>query len=147
MNRPESGKRIPVHPDLWCEYSGEGEGVRLLGMRCPECAEIDFPKKPRCLYCQNEDVEDYALKNQGTVTACSVVTRKPEKFYRGPVPFALGYVELADELRVWTPLISSDPEVFKPGMRVELILQDLYQNEDGDTVVGFGFTPSEETLR
>ena len=147
MSKAAFGNRIPVHPGLWRECSDGPEGVQLLGMRCPECEEIDFPKKPRCLCCQNEDVEEYPLKNEGTVTACSVVTRKPEKFYRGPVPFALGYVELADELRVWTPLISSDPEVFEPGMPVELTLQDLYQNDDGDTVVGFGFTPTEETLR
>lgn len=145
MMESKSSRRVAVEPGIWHEPD-DGK-VQLIGMRCPNCGEITFPKTSRCLYCQNEEVEEYLLKNEGTVTAASVVTRPPAKHYRGPVPFAIGFVELEDELRVWTPLASSDPEVFKSGMEVELVLQDLYQNDEGDTVVGFAFTPKEEALR
>ena len=70
----------------------------------------------------------------------------PSPPYAGPagkefVPFGIGYVQLADEVKVETRLTEADPKALVTGMEMELVLFPLRTDEEGNEVVTFAFQP------
>jgi uncharacterized OB-fold protein len=68
----------------------------------------------------------------------------PSPPYTGPagdafVPFGVGYVELADEVKVETRLTKAD--ALRIGMDMELVLVPFRTDDDGNEVVTFAFRP------
>ena len=68
--------------------------------------------------------------------------------YLGPVgddfePYGVGYVELPGQLRVEGRLTISDPEQLQIGMEMELVLEPLCIDDDGNQVVTYAFAPVE----
>ncbi len=53
----------------------------------------------------------------------------------------MGYVELADEVKVETRLTETDPEVLVPGLEMEVVLVPFRTDDDGNEVVTFAFRP------
>jgi uncharacterized OB-fold protein len=60
---------------------------------------------------------------------------------KGFVPFGIGYVELADEVKVETRLTESDPEKLAHGAEMELVVVPFRTDDDGNEVVTFAFQP------
>jgi uncharacterized OB-fold protein len=55
-------------------------------------------------------------------------------------PYAVGYVELPEGVRVFAPLEMVDDRPFKVGMEMEVRVDPLWH--EGETaVIGFRFTP------
>jgi len=61
----------------------------------------------------------------------------PEKFK----PFGVGYVELP-ELKVEARLTEDEPAALKIGMEMELVVEPLFTDENGNEVVTFAFAPA-----
>ena len=121
----------------------------LLGTRCTNCGNHMFPRQtgcPRCLFNEQEDVE---LATAGTLWTWTVQAFPPKAPpYLGPVgddftPYGVGYVELPGQLRVEGRLTIADPEQLKIGMPMELVLEPLSLDEDGNQVVTYAFAPVE----
>lgn len=121
----------------------------LLGTRCTNCGNHMFPRQtgcPRCLFNEQEDVE---LATTGTLWTWTVQAFPPKAPpYLGPVgddftPYGVGYVELPGQLRVEGRLTVADPEQLKIGMPMELVLDPLSLDEDGNQVVTYAFAPVE----
>jgi uncharacterized OB-fold protein len=55
------------------------------------------------------------------------------------VPYGVGYVELADEVRVETRLTQTTD--LRTGMEMELVLVPFRVDDDGNEVVTFAFRP------
>ena len=119
----------------------------LLGTRCTNCGNHMFPRQtgcPRCLFNEQEDVE---LSTAGTLWTWTVQAFPPKAPpYLGPVgddftPYGVGYVELPDQLRVEGRLTVADPEQLKIGMPMELVLEPLSLDEDGNQIVTYAFAP------
>ncbi|MCH9835124.1 MAG: DNA-binding protein [Ilumatobacter sp.] len=119
----------------------------LLGTRCTNCGNHMFPRQtgcPRCLFNEQEDVE---LATAGTLWTWTVQAFPPKAPpYLGPVgddftPYGVGYVELPDQLRVEGRLTVADPEQLKIGMPMELVLEPLSLDEDGNQIVTYAFAP------
>jgi len=67
--------------------------------------------------------------------------------YLGPtgddfVPYGVGYVELPGQLRVEARLTESDPEKLVIGMEMELVIDPLSIDDDGNQVVTYAFAPT-----
>ena len=121
----------------------------LLGTRCTNCDNHMFPRQtgcPRCLFNEQEDVE---LATRGTLWTWTVQAFPPKAPpYLGPVgedfePYGVGYVELPGQLRVEGRLTIADPEQLKIGMDMELVLDPLSIDDDGNQVVTYAFAPVE----
>ena len=121
----------------------------LLGTRCTNCDNHMFPRQtgcPRCLFNEQEDVE---LATRGTLWTWTVQAFPPKAPpYLGPVgddfePYGVGYVELPGQLRVEGRLTNADPEKLQIGMEMELVLDPLTIDEDGNQVVTYAFAPVE----
>jgi uncharacterized OB-fold protein len=68
----------------------------------------------------------------------------PSPPYAGPtgdafIPFAVGYVELAGELKVETRLTEAD--ALRIGIEMELVLVPFGNDAEGNEVVTFAFRP------
>ena len=67
--------------------------------------------------------------------------QKPPKYYRGQVPYAEGFVELPEGVRVETLFTGCDFNDLKVGMDVEMIIEKLHEDEEGNEIVAFKFKP------
>ena len=131
-------KQIPVREGLWTAPASPDEQPQLIGSRCPSCGEVYFPKNDRCVNCQHEPLEEIKLSRRGKVYSVSTVMQAPPKYYTGQVPYAIGYVELPDKVRVLTSF-SGDPEKLEVGTEVELVMEKLSEDAEGNDIIGFKF--------
>ena len=69
----------------------------LIGGRCKTCQAESFPRASLCTECLCEEVEAVELPHEGTLYSYSVVHQAPKGW---KVPYVLGYVDLADNVRV-----------------------------------------------
>ena len=67
--------------------------------------------------------------------------QRPPVYYKGPVPYAFGYVELPDGVRVETLFSDGDPEALKIGMDVELVIEKLHGDDEGNEIMAYKFRP------
>lgn len=136
-------KMIPIEEGLWTIPSKPGEEPHLIGTKCLSCGEMFFPKllKKRCVHCYSSNMEDVPLSRKGKLRSFTVVQLGPGgTAYHGPVPYALAYVDLTDGTRVETHL-AGDFNSYKVGMEMELVIEKLYENAEGNEVMTFKFKP------
>jgi len=131
-------KQIPVLEGLWTTPAPAEEKPQLVGSKCFNCGEIIFPSNTVCVNCQYQTMEQIKLSRRGKIFSLSTVMLAPPKYYTGQVPYAIGYVELPDGVRILTSF-SGNPDFLKIGMDVELVIEKLHENEEGDEIMGFKF--------
>lgn len=142
MSEPQDA--VPIKKGLWSDEPGVG--MRLLGSRCPACGELFFPRKNNghCTHCQAEALEPIELGPFGRIESFTAALQPPAGgFYRGPVPYCYGLVDLDEGLRVVSRL-AGDYAHLRRGMRVTLVTEDLCVDEQGRRVQAFSFAPAKE---
>jgi uncharacterized OB-fold protein len=116
----------------------------LLGNRCTTCRTVFFPKASffcRNPACSGEQFEETRLSRRGRIWSYTDAQYQPPPPYipRGPehTPFALAAVELADEQMVVLGQVAEGYGVddLAVGQQVELVVEDLYSDDDHDYVV------------
>jgi len=55
-------------------------------------------------------------------------------------PYAIGFVDLPEGVRVFAPLKMTEAKPFKVGMDMEVVIEKLWQ-EDDKQVIGYKFKP------
>jgi len=139
----EEIKIKPVKEGLWV-INGRGDGKpHLIGSRCNVCGEIFFPRKDIniCSYCQSTDLVDIQLSANGKVYSYTVVMQRPPDYYKGEVPYAIGFVELPEGVRVETLFTGCNFDEIKVGMEVEMVIEKLWEDENGDEIITYKFKP------
>ena len=86
---------------------------RLHGSRCGHCGNVAFPVADGCQRCGQQDMHAIELAEHGTVWGFTVQRFAPKSPPYVPpaggfVPFAVGYVELSDGVKVEAVLDCSD---------------------------------------
>ena len=140
-------KRIPLKEGLWTTPSSPGEEPQLIGSKCPSCGEVYFPKKVKglCVNCQATSLDDIKLSRRGKIFTYSVVMIQPGGgFYHGPVPYAYGYVELPEGVRLQTLFTDSNFDELKVNMDVELVIEKIDEDEEGNDIMTYKFRPVKE---
>ena len=136
----EATKQVPVKEGLW---NSEAE-PRLIGSQCNKCGEIFFPKRGGwlCSNCQSDSLKEIELSRRGKIFSYSVVTQRPPVYYKAAeVPYAIGFVELPEGVRVETLFTQCNFDDLKIGMEVEMLIDKLHQEEDGTEVICYKFRP------
>ena len=138
-------KQVPVQDGL---FSWSDESVRLIGGQCTDCDNHVFPYQSGCPKCSGDEVAKVELSTEGELWTWTVQGYPPKAPpYIGDVgdgdfePFGVGYVELADELRVEARLTENEPSRLRIGMPMKLALVPLTINDSGEEVVTFAFAP------
>jgi uncharacterized OB-fold protein len=142
----QAAKRIPIQDGLFTWPSAE---PRLIGSRCRDCGEIDFPAQDACPACTGRDCERVLLGRRGRLWTWTIQRFPPPvPPYGGPaererfVPFGVGYVELPEGIRVEGRLTGCDPAELEIGMEMELAIERFGEAADGAELVTFAFRPA-----
>lgn len=118
-------------------FAKKGDEFFLVGSRCKSCEQLFFPKRETCSNCSSLECEDILLNRKGKLYSYTVSYMPVHHF--NP-PYAIGYVELPEGIRIFTPLSNWDEKKLKTGMEMELEIDKLW--EDGeDEVIGYKFKP------
>ena len=141
MSEGES-KYTTIKDDFFSKPLFPPEQVKLMGSKCRDCGEVFFGKLAACQQCQSRNMESISLGSNGTLYSYTVARNKPPGDYRGPddpfQPFALGFVELPEGVRILSVLDCDIKEV-KIGMKLGLSIQKFYEDEEGRTVLTYKF--------
>lgn len=139
--------RVPIEEGFFRIPDDPAEPPRLLGSRCPACGEYFFPRRVVCAQCLHEGTDDVELSTRGrlwTWTYCHVpLFGKKDANVPG---YGVGQVDLPEGPRVQSILVGS-PGDFRIGMEVEIDLETLRENRDGDEVVIYRFRPVDGAAR
>jgi uncharacterized protein len=144
MDMNDAKRRVPVREGLWSAPGADGQPPRLIGSRCLTCGELFFPKQDTglCGYCQSRDLEEVRLSPRGKIHAFTIVMQRPPGYYKAEVPYAIGFVELPEGIRVETLFTGCDPESLRVGMEMEMVVEKLHEDEAGIEVMAYKFRPA-----
>jgi hypothetical protein len=134
-------ERLPVREGLLTGSLFQLESVRLSGCTCGVCRETSLGKILICPNCGGDELQEIALSDRGVLWSFTVVRHKPPGNYRGPEPFApfgLGLVELAEGIRVLSPI---DCQIAKLEIGLKLRFKPVLLPDTNRDIVGFAFEP------
>jgi len=134
---------IPLTEGQYTMPLSPSEKPLLIGSKCTSCGELYFPKKEKgfCVHCQQKTLEDVELNGKGKISSFTVVMIPAAGgFYHGPVPYAYGFVDLQDGVRVETHFTGNFDEL-KVGKDVELVIEKLYKDDKDNEYVTYKFKP------
>ncbi len=142
----KQGERIPIREDLFTTPLDNLKEVRMKGSRCRSCGEVFMGKATYCASCTSEEMEEITLSDRGKLWTYTFIQYQPPGDYRGPtdpfIPFAEGLVELPEGIRVLAPVKECDFDKIRIGMPLELVVHELFQDDDGNQTVAFYFKPT-----
>jgi uncharacterized OB-fold protein len=134
--------RVPVAEGV---FTWPCDEPRLIGSRCAACGIVTFPAQSSCPRCAATEMAEHLLSRRGRLWAWTTQEfPPPSPPYTGPtgaafVPYGVGYVELADGVRVETRITRTDGLAI--GIDMELVLVPFRTDADGNEVVTFAFRP------
>jgi len=134
-------KQILINDGLFTIPSSPAEEPHLIGSKCKNCGEVVFPRQAGCPNCCSEDVEETLLGPGGTLYSFTNVNHPVPEGYKGPIPFGVGLIDMPEGTRVEAHLTEHDPDKLKVGMEMTLIIDKLFDDEEGNEIIGFKFKP------
>ena len=130
---------VSFNPFLLTLQAEDGH-PHILGSRCAACGKVYFPQQDLCPDCLKEGtIQKHPLSRKGTIYSYTIVEREslaPKGFQ---VPYAYGYIQLPEGVRVLSLIIGWEPKTLKIDSSVEMVLEELRQNSEGQKVMGFRF--------
>jgi len=138
--------RIPVKDGLFTFAQNSKDGPQLIASKCPSCSEIFFPRRKICQNCQASNLKEITLNSRGKIFSYTVVMQQPVSNYRGPVPYAFGWVELPEGVRVETLYTGCELEDLRIGMDVELVVETLHHDTEGREIICHKFRPAPDAV-
>ena len=135
--------RVPIAEGLFTEGV---DGPRLLGSKCASCGTPYFPRSAVCHNpeCRESKMEEASFEPRGTLWSCAIQNYPPPapaRYEEPYTPYALGMVDMPEGLRVLGRISTDDPEGVQVGAEVELVLERLYLDEEGNEVITWKFRP------
>lgn len=115
------------------------KGTFLVGRKCTSCGKIQFPNSGFCTDCLCEENEEVLIGRKGTLFSHTITNGRVAKLIP---PFAVGYIEIPEGLRVFAPLKMEEGKEFSIGMDMELEIGDLWE-EDGVIKTGYVYKIAE----
>ncbi|RJQ75211.1 MAG: hypothetical protein C4519_16015 [Desulfobacteraceae bacterium] len=137
-------REVILKEGLWSDERSTGGEVQLLGSECLDCGEVfSAPREiGLCGYCQSKNLKSIRLSTRGKIYSYTVIMQRPPVYYQGPVPYAIGFVELPEGVRVETLFTDCNFDDLQIGLEVELVLRKLHQDEAGNDVITYMFRPA-----
>jgi uncharacterized OB-fold protein len=136
---------IPIAENI---FDWPSDDPHLIGTLDKATGRYAFPAIDHYQEADPERFEDVRLANRGKLWTFTVQRFPPKSPpYDGPAtnetfqPFAVGYVELPGQLKVESRLTGCEPEEFKIGMEMELVIVKFREDVHGNDVMSFAFRP------
>jgi len=127
--------------DGW--YTLDDKAPHLIGTQCKSCGTYYFPKQSTFCKnpdCQSEDFTEVPLSRTGKIWSYTNACYKPPEPFIAPDPFepyTIAAVELDKEKMIILGQVVTGitPQDLKVGDDVELVMDTLYTDEDGDKLI------------
>ena len=137
-------KQVPVEVGLYYQPLIPSEKPYLIGSKCCSCGCVTFPKKVVCPACIRDDtMEEIPLNRRGRIYSFTVVQIAPPGFV---APYIQAVVDLAEGPRIFSLITGCEPseESLEIGMEVELVIDKICEDEEGNELIGYKFQPVRE---
>jgi uncharacterized OB-fold protein len=139
VDQEKTVKRIiPIREGLFRIPAGSAEKACLFGSRCKTCGQLSFPPRKVCSECFSEEMEIIPLSTNGKLYSYTIVEYPAPGFWG---PYAIGYVDLPEGVRVFSILADWDRKSLRVGMNVELTLGNFKEDKEGNEIVTYKFRP------
>jgi uncharacterized OB-fold protein len=122
------------------EVRPDGTG-NLLGSKCRSCGAHFFPVREACAGCLSQNLETVRFSTEGTLYTFTILRQSTKQF---EVPYALGYVDFPEGVRIMGQLSGVEFDDIKIGMGMELSLEPFGTDDEGNQLTGYRFRPMEE---
>lgn len=133
---------MPIEPGFFTIPDDSSQSPRLLGSRCDACGEYFFPRRLICARCLGDALSPVELGPRGTLYTYTYVHVPLFGSLRAKVDgYGVGQVDLPEGPRVQA-VLSGGPKDFRIGMAMELDLETLRVDKNGDEVMIFRFKPA-----
>ena len=139
-------KQVPA-VEGWFTWPPSAE-PHLIGSRCKSCSDYFFPKVTACRNpkCMSTALEEVLLSRKGKLWTYTINYAPAPPPYVPPdpfVPYAICAVELEKEkMRIQGQVsVECDFSKLKIGMDMELVLEPLYKDSQGNDVMVWKFRP------
>lgn len=113
----------------------------LIGSRCRSCGYATFPPRVNCPACINKEcMEEISLGSKGEVDTFSVLHVGAPGI---SAPYIMAYVVMPAGVKVFSLITGCEPseESLKIGAEVELVIEKIRVDEEGNEVRGYKFRP------
>jgi len=137
-------RKIPIVDGV---FTWPSDDPKLIASRCKICNTVIFPKSPVCRNpnCKDKmNVEEILLSRRGKLLTFTLVYYPPPPPYVVPdpfVPYAIGEVAFQEGIAVLGQMTEYKYEDLKIGMEVEMVLDKIFDNADGNEVITWKFRP------
>jgi uncharacterized OB-fold protein len=129
-----SKARVPIREGLFTEGK---KGGLLLATKCKSCGQMFFPPRKSCLDCFGQDMGEVALSSTGKLYTFTIVHMPAHKY---KPPFALGWVEFPEGVRVFGQIKGWESYPLKIGMKMKVVVDTLWEEEEKE-FYGYKFEP------
>jgi len=127
--------KVPLSEGI---FVGEGTEGKLLANKCKKCGQVFFPKVQICLECFDKELEDMHLSSEGMLYSYTTAYMPSVHF---KPPFSVGFIDMPEGVRLFSPLKEVEDKPFKVGMPVKLTIEALWEEEKDTLVIGYKFFP------
>lgn len=151
-DKENSERRLPfIREDLFLLPSSASEMPHLLGSKCSRCNRVFFPKRTVCSDClEKNTMVEVKLSRRGKLHSGTIAHVAPTGF---SPPYVVGYVDLPEGVRVFTEIkdaqicrgfLKSGTEMLVSGIDMELVIEKIREDDEGNDVIGYKFRPVKE---
>ena len=131
--------RVSMAEDYFEVSDDPAAPVRLKGSKCQACAEVFYPRRVVCAKCLHEGTDDVFLSTSGTLfTWTWVHVPLFAKTDSKVSAYGVGQVDLPEGPRIQA-ILNGEPGDFSIGMQLELDVETLRQDDEGNDVVIYRF--------
>lgn len=138
------GKKVELYKDsFFVRNTISSESPTLAGSKCKYCGKIYFPHRRICANCLRKDeMEEVPLSRIGKLHSYTILYVAPQGF---EAPYALGYVDLPEGVRIFSMLTDCEPykKKLRIDMKVETVLGKIRESESGVEIISYKFKPFE----
>jgi uncharacterized protein len=133
--------RIPVEEGLFYVPASPADKPYLIGSKCTQCGNVTFPKRRVCPRCVKPGtMEEYHIYGKGKLNTFSIVNAALPGF---KAPSIQAYVDFDEGPRIWSLItgIAPDPNLLRIGMELELVVEKLKEDAQGNEIMSYQFRP------
>ena len=131
-------KMVSVDSFIFKPPSSPGGEAHFIGGRCTKCGGYTLPRKMLCFRCGGEMEVAPLPGTKGTLYSFTL-NQQPMPGAEIMPPYIIAQVLLPEGVIVETVLIDADFESLQPGMAVDMVVEKLKEDEEGNDVMTFKY--------
>ncbi len=135
-DQPTAPKQVPL-----VDYLHIGARPYLKARECTSCGARFFDRRIACGNCGAQGFKNARVRNQGVVTAFTIVHRAAPGI---PAPYVSAIIQTEDGTSVRSNVVNCtpDPDHVTLGMKVKLTTYSIGTDDEGTEAIAFGYQPA-----